>query len=123
MKLFDKVKLVSDKKQYEIDGVKKGDVGTIIQECLMFTRNKIGCFDVVFYPEAPNKDVYVSIDVCDLELLEESSITDDELLECISDHDTSKWCKVVDGHIMNLKGEKLNKIPYQYDSWGDGYDD
>lgn len=123
MKLFDRVKLISDKKKYEIDGVKKGEVGTIILECLMFTGSKGGCFEVVFSPEAPNKDVYVSVDVCDLELVEESSITDEELLECIADHDPSKWCKVVDGYIMNLKGDKLNKIPFQYDSWGEGYDD
>lgn len=122
MKLFDKVRLISDKKKYNIDGVKLGDIGTIILECLMFTGSKGGCFEIVFYPEAPNKDVYVCVDVCDLELVEESPITDEELLECISDHDPSKWCKVVDGYIMNLKGEKLNKIPYQYDSWGDDDD-
>ena len=123
MKLFDTVKLISDKEKYKIDGVKKGEIGTIIQECIIFTASKIGCFDVVFFPEAPNKDVYVSVDVCDLEVVEESAITDEELLECISSHDPSRYCKVVDGYIMNLKGEKLNKIPYKYDSWGKGYDD
>ncbi len=123
MKLFDKVRLISDKKKYEIDGVKKGEIGTIIQECLMFTESKIGCFDVVFFPQAPNKDVYISVDVCDLEVVEESTITDEDLLDCISSHNPAKWCKVVDGYIMNLKGEKLNKIPYQYDSWGEGYDE
>jgi len=119
MKLFDTVRLISDKKKYEVDGVKKGEIGTIIDECLMFTESKTGCFEVVFFPEAPNLDVYVSVDVCDLELVEESAITDENLLDCIPEHDPARWCKVVDGYIMNLKGEKLNKIPYKYDSWGD----
>lgn len=26
------------------------------------------------------------------------------------------WCKVEDGYIVNLKGEKKNKTPYDYDS-------
>ncbi|MCH5159903.1 MAG: hypothetical protein J1F66_03530 [Clostridiales bacterium] len=123
MKLFDKVRLISDKAKYKIDGVKKGEIGTIIQSFLMFTDSKVGSFDVVFFPEAPNKDVYVSIDVCDLELVEESTMTDEEILEDLPMHDPSRYCKVVDGYIMNLKGEKLNKIPYQYDSWGEGYED
>ena len=122
MKLFDKVRLISDQEKYKIDGVKKGDIGTIIQECLMFTASKIGCFDVEFFPNSSTTVVYISVDVCDLELVEESSFTDENLLECLPSHDPSKWCKVVDGYIMNLKGEKLNKIPYQYDSWGKGYD-
>ena len=123
MKLFDKVKLISDKKKYEIDGVKKGEIGTIIQECLMFTAGKVGSFDVLFFEDSKDEEVYISVDVCDLEVVKESAITDDELLECISSHNPAKWCKVVDGYIMNLKGEKLNKIPYQYDTWGEGYED
>lgn len=123
MKLFDKVRLISDKKKYEIDGVKKGDIGTIIQETIDFIGSKVGYFDVVFFPESPNKDVYVSVDVCDLEMVEESAITDEDLLECMTQHDPTRWCKVVDGYIMNLKGEKLNKIPYKYDSWGEEYED
>lgn len=122
MKLFDTVRLISDKKKYEIDGVKNGEIGTIIDETIDFLGSKVGYFEVVFFPEAPNKDVYVSVDVCDLELVEESAITDEDLLECMPQHDPSRWCKVVDGYIMNLKGEKLNKIPYQYDSWGDDDD-
>ncbi len=123
MKLFDKVKLVVDKTKYEKAGIKKGEIGTIIQETIDFIGSKVGYFDVVFFPEAPNKDVYVSVDVCDLEVVEESAITDEELLECLPKHDPSRYCKVVDGYITNLKGERLNKIPYKYDSWGKGYED
>ena len=123
MKLYDKVRVTVDKGKYSKEGVKKGDVGTIVQECLMFTGSKVGCFDVMFFEDGEEGEVYVSVDVCDLELVKESAFTDEELLECISDHDPSKWCKVVDGYIMNLKGEKLNKIAYKYDSWGEDYED
>lgn len=122
MKLYDRVKLIADKAKYEKEGVKKGEIGTIIQECLMFTASKIGSFDVVFFEDGDDDEVYVSVDVCDLEVVAESAITDEILLECISSHDPSRYCKVVDGYIMNLKGEKLNKIPYKYDSWGEGYE-
>ena len=27
-----------------------------------------------------------------------------------------EWCKVEDGYIINLKGEKKNKIPFDYES-------
>ncbi len=119
MKYLDNVRLIVDKTKYSKCGVRQGNIGTIIQSFLMFGENKIGSFDVVFFPEAPNKDIYVSVDVCDLEVVYESAITDEDILEDLPMHDPSRYCKVVDGYIMNLKGEKLNKIPYQYDSWGD----
>ena len=123
IKLYDRVKLIVDKTKYQKEGVKKGDVGTIIQECLMFTGSKIGSFDVMFFEDSEDDEVYVSVDVCDLEVVSESAITDENLLEGLPMHDPSRYCKVVDGYIMNLKGEKLIKIPYKYDSWGDGYED
>ena len=123
MKLLDDVKLIIDKTKYSKYGIKKGDVGTIIQAFLMFTENKIGSFDVEFFPESPSKVVYVSVDVCDLEVVYESGMTDEDILEDLPMHDPSRYCKVVDGYIMNLKGEKLNKIPYKYDSWGEDYED
>lgn len=84
---------------------------------------KIGSFDVEFFPETPNKVVYLSVDVCDLEVVYESGMTDEDILEDLPMHDPARYCKVVDGYIMNLKGEKLNKIAYQYDTWGEGYED
>ena len=123
MKLYDKVKITVDKNKYNKEGVRKGDIGTIVQECLMFTASKVGSFDVMFFENSDDGEVYVSVAVCDMEVVEESSITDEELLEGIPMRDPSRYCKVVDGYIMNLNGAKLNKVPYKYDSWGEGYED
>ena len=43
-------------------------------------------------------------------------MTDEAILEDLPNHDPEWWCKVEDGYIWNLKGEKKNKIPYDYDS-------
>ena len=51
-----------------------------------------------------------------LELLEESAITDNDLLEAIPKNNPSWWCKVENGYIINLLGEKKNKTPYNYNS-------
>ena len=39
-----------------------------------------------------------------------------ELLRDLPNHNPKWWCKVENGYIMNLLGEKKNKIPYQYNS-------
>ena len=45
-----------------------------------------------------------------------TSVTDDDILEDLPQHDTRWWCKVEDGYILNLLGEKKNKEPYKYNS-------
>ena len=40
----------------------------------------------------------------------------EDILEDLPDHDPAWWCKVEDGYILNLKGERKNKIPYDYNS-------
>lgn len=42
--------------------------------------------------------------------------SDEDILEDLPGHDPAWWCKVEDGYILNLKGERKNKIPYDYDS-------
>jgi len=37
-------------------------------------------------------------------------------LEDLPGNDPNWWCKVEDGYITNLKGERKNKIPYDYNS-------
>ncbi len=61
-------------------------------------------------------DISIPIKIKDLELLEESDITDNDLLEAIPKNDPSWWCKVENGYIINLLGEKKNKTPYNYNS-------
>ena len=61
-------------------------------------------------------DISIPIKIKDLELLEESDITDNDLLEAIPKNNPSWWCKVENGYIINLLGEKKNKTPYNYNS-------
>lgn len=119
MRLYDTVRLTADRPEYAKYGVHAGDIGTIVSETINFLGTKVGCFEVMFFPETPNKDVYVSVDVCDLEVVTELHYPDEGILEGLPYHDPSRWCIVENGYIMNLKGEKLNRIPYQYDTWGD----
>lgn len=57
-----------------------------------------------------------SVDIEDLELVESHHVTDEAILEDLPGRNPNWWCKVENGYIMNLKGEKKNKIPYKYDS-------
>ena len=56
------------------------------------------------------------IKIKDLELVKDNGFTDKELLESLPVNNPEWWCKVENGYIVNLKGEKKNKIPYDYDS-------
>ena len=42
--------------------------------------------------------------------------SDDWILDSIPKHNKKWWCKVEDGYIVNLQGEKLNKVPFDYNS-------
>ena len=109
MKWLDEVRVITDK--YENQGVKKGAVGTII-----FSWIRDYQYEIVFsYPDGRDY-AEIEIKVFDLELVRSSRITDEDILEDLPLHDPNWWCKVEDGFILNLKGEKKNKIPYDYKS-------
>lgn len=109
MKYLDRVKVLTD--DYEKNNVKKGDVGTILLSAI-----RKETFYVVF--SLPNGRDYadIAIHIKDLELVESSDITDEDILEDLPKNDPRWWCKVEDGYILNLKGERKNKIPYDYNS-------
>ena len=110
MKYLDKVRVISN--DYEKDGIKKGDVGHILSAEIRY-----GTFD--FYKENPETkadDLCSAIKIKDLELVESSDITDEEIIKALSKNNPSWWCKVENGYIVNLKGERKNKIAYDYDS-------
>ena len=121
MKLFDKVKVLADAEEYAKEEVYKGMVGTIIDAEI---RGR--SFHVIFTDPTPfteetmysiKPDILCVIDIKDLEVVEESDCTDDYLLINLPKQNPKWFCKVEDGFIINLLGEKLNKIPYDYDSW------
>ena len=120
MKLFDKVKVLADAEEYAREEVYKGMVGTIIDAEI---RGR--SFHVIFTDPTPfteetmysiKPDILCVIDIKDLEVVEESDCTDEYLLENLPNQDIRWFCKVEDGFIINLLGEKLNKVPYDYDS-------
>jgi len=109
MKWLDEVKVLTDK--YEIEGVKRGAIGTIIMSEIRYNK-----YEVVFSHKDGRDYATIEIHVGDLEVVRSSNITDEDILEDLPKHDPKWWCKLEDGYIVNLKGERKNKIPYDYDS-------
>ena len=109
MKYLDKVKILTDK--YEKDGVKKGAIGVIIM-----SEIRAETFEVVFSDKDGYDYAMMEIYVGDMEFVSGAGISDEDILEDLPAHNPAWWCKVEDGYILNLKGEKKNKIPYDYRS-------
>ncbi len=109
MKYLDDVRVITDK--YESEGVKKGAIGTII-----LTEIRNNTFEVVFSDEDGWDYATVQVFVGDMEVVRSSEISDDVILSDLPGYNPNWWCKVEDGYIKNLKGEKKNKIPYDYNS-------
>ena len=123
MKLLDKVRVVRDKEEYKELGVYKGMVGTIIDAEIRFRAFQVGFVDPKikqpgfdFENETWEDDIIEYIDIEDLEVIEESDATDEYILKNLPKEYPNWYCKVEDGFIVNLQGEKLNKIPYDYNS-------
>ena len=109
MKYLDDVRILTDK--YEKDGVKKGAIGTII-----LSEIRAETFEVVFSDKDGWDYAETEIFVGDMEVIKSSHMTDEDILEDLPAHNPAWWCKVEDGYILILKGEKKNKIPYDYRS-------
>lgn len=109
MKWLDEVRVISDK--YESEGVKKGDIGTII-----LSEIRYNTYEVVFSDKEGKDYAQTEIHIEDLEVVRSSDINDEDILEDLPAQNPGWWCKVEDGYILNLKGEKKNKIPYDYNS-------
>jgi len=108
MKYLDDVRITSDK--YEKYDLKKEDIVTIldseIREKAFYVVLTINGCDVA----------EGSVKIKDLELVKSSDIDDDVILRDLPGKNPEWWCKVVDGYIVNLKGDRLNKVAYDYDS-------
>ena len=126
LKLFDEVRVIKDKEKYNNWGVYKGMIGTIIDAEIRFNA-----FQVIFTDERSkdkefmsveenifklNDDIVEYIDIEDLEVVKESDVSDEYILENLPKKHPNWYCKVENGYIVNLQGEKKNKIPYDYNS-------
>lgn len=110
MKAYDYVKVISD--EYEDKNIYNGEIGII-----WFPEIRDDYFYVQFETnDTKNWYKYAEIKIKHLELVEDGGCTDEELLEELPKNNPKWWCKVEDGFIMNLNGDKKNKIPYDYNS-------
>ena len=112
MKYFDEVRLVVEKEKYKKENIKKGEIGTIWLPEIRDNEFYV-CFET---GDEHDWYKYCCIEINDLELVKEGDITDEDLLEELPKNNPKWWCKVEDGYIKNLLGEKKNKIPYDYNS-------
>lgn len=126
MKFLDKVEVANDTKKYSQNSIFKGMQGTIID-----AEIRDNCFNVIFVDErlhnkqfmseesnflSLEEDIIYPIKIKDLKLLKDNNCKDEDILESIPKNNPKWWCKVEDGFIKNLLGEKKNKIPYDFDS-------
>lgn len=124
MKYLDDVKVLND--NYKDEGITKGMIGTIIdpdirwnsffvvfQDQRVYDKKFMSIEDNIF---KLNDDICTGIKIKDLELVKDNKSTDSLIFNDLPDNHKDWWCKVEDGYIMNLKGEKKNKTPYDYDS-------
>ena len=124
MKFPDRVRVINDK--YIDKGITKGMVGRIYDVEILY-----GAFAVLFIDERVKDkefmsveenifkledDIYEYIKVEDLELVEDEGWGDEDLRKSLICGRKDWWCKVENGYILDLKGDKKNKIPYDYNS-------
>ena len=111
MKLYDNIRLTVDKEEYAAIGVGKGSIGAIV-----LPEIRGNTFEVEFFKVKKGCDELIEVYIGDMEVIKESQTTDEAILEELPDRNPKWWCKVVDGYIVNLLGERKNKIPYDYES-------
>ena len=126
MKLYDKIRVINDCKYYNDNGVFKGRLGRINS-----AEIRDNCFEVIFIDErffdksynwtdenllTIKEDILLEMNIEDMEVVEPSNSTDQDILDELPKNDPRWWCKVENGYIMNLLGDKKNKIPYDYKS-------
>ncbi|MBQ9115222.1 MAG: hypothetical protein IJY07_04710 [Clostridia bacterium] len=109
MKLFDDIVVLND--NYAHLGVKKGARGAIIKGEIRSNKFLVEFFDL----EDDDMPIY-GIKIYDMEVTQESNISDQAILNDLPLKNPKWWCKVEDGYIYNLLGERKNTIPYDYDS-------
>lgn len=106
MKYMDIVKVVADKNEYKDNEVFLGMTGIIISPDI-----RDNCFYVHF--EMP-KNIWCQINVADLELVEDGELSKEIIKKELPN--PKMWCLLENGFIMNIDGEKKNKIAYDYNS-------
>lgn len=110
MQFLDIVRIKSG--DYSRYGYKIGDKGVLLNAEIRWN-------EWLFYKTLPNgleECDGLPVFVGDLELVQSANMSDEAILGDLPAHNPAWWCKVHDGYIWNLKGERKNKIPYDYNS-------
>ena len=129
MNIYDDVKVINDREEYKKEGVFKGMVGRIILGEIRDNSFYVNFIDKNFelhkndpewfeehYDELED-DISLPIKIEDLELVRKNrDITDKDILNSLPANDPNWCCKVENGYILNLLGQRKNKIPYDYNS-------
>ncbi|MBE7076213.1 MAG: hypothetical protein E7375_04045 [Clostridiales bacterium] len=128
MNIYDDVRVLNDKEEYKKEGVFKDMVGRIILGEIRENSFYVNFIDKNFeihkndpewfeehYDELED-DISIPIKIEDLELVKKNWATDKTILNSLPQNNPAWWCKVENGYIMNLLGDKKNKIPYDYNS-------
>ncbi len=113
MKYGDMVKVLVEKEEYAKHHVHKGMIGMLTDPEIRDNEYMV-IFSDKYSPY--EEDIYIPIFVGDIETTEKGSYTDEQILQDLPKNNPKWWCKVENGYILNLLGEKKNKIPYDYNS-------
>lgn len=124
MKLLDDVRVIND--NYKKQNVTNGMIGTIVDADIRWNSFFV-CFqdqrvlDKDFMSKEENvfkldDDICIGVKIQDLELVKDNKGTDENIFKDLPQNHKNCWCKVENGYIVNLKGEKKNKIPFDYES-------
>jgi len=109
MKYLDEVKVLKDCEEYNKFGVFSESIGTIISAQIIDNT-----FLVVFSDSSGKDYALTPIKIEDLEVVASSDIKDDAILNDLPNKNPLFWCKVENGFILNLNGDRKNKFPYKY---------
>lgn len=122
MKLLDEVRVINN--NYEDKGVLQGMIGTIIEADIRWNSFYVCFQDQRVYDKEfmkiqdnifkLNKDICLGVKISDMEVVRESNIDNNDIYNNLPENHKDCWCKVEDGFIVNLKGEKKNNKPYHY---------
>ena len=113
MKYGDLVIVNVEKEAYTKHGIHKGAVGMLTDAEIRDTE-----FMVIFSHKysKDDEDIYIPIFVGDIDVYKAGDYSDEAILKDLPNNNPKWWCKVENGYILNLLGEKKNKIPYDYNS-------
>lgn len=122
MKLLDEIRVINN--NYEDKGVLQGMIGTIIEADIRWNSFYVCFQDQRVYDKEfmkiqdnvfkLNEDICLGIIISDMEVVRESNIDNNDIYNNLPENHKDCWCKVEEGFIVNLKGEKKNNKPYHY---------